>query len=205
VNDAGGPVVHDLPRSCPVVAHEVLARGRIEDFVRETVDLGPAGVVVREFVAHPGAVAVIAVDDAGRVLLQRQYRHPVGAELWEPPAGLLDVAGEDPLGAARRELAEEADLVATDWRRLVEFYTTPGGCNERIVVFLARGLARVRPDEAFVREAEEASLVPVWIDLDEAADLVLAGALGSPTAVAGVLAAVRAAESPGGWDALPLA
>jgi ADP-ribose pyrophosphatase len=173
--------------------------------VSETVDLGSAGVVVREFVDHPGAVAIVAVDDAGRVLLQRQYRHPVGAELWEPPAGLLDVAGEDPVAAAKRELAEEADLEAGDWRRLAEFCTTPGGCTERITVFLARDLHGKGAGEGFARVDEEADLVPAWVDLDDAAELVLSGALSSPTAVVGILAAVAAARRPGGWDALPAA
>jgi ADP-ribose pyrophosphatase len=194
--------VRDIDVTRPVLARDVLAVGRIQSFVAETVDLGSAGVVVREFVDHPGAVGVIALDDAGRILLQRQYRHPVRAELFEPPAGLLDVVGEDPLAAAKRELVEEADLVAGDWRRLVSFFTTPGGCNERISVFLARDLSPAMEEE-FVREAEEANLVPAWVDLDEAADLVLRGALASPTAAIGILAAARAASRPGGFDALP--
>jgi ADP-ribose pyrophosphatase len=198
---AGADQIRDRPAARPVLSRRVLARGRIQDFVAETVDLGPAGTVVREFVEHPGAVGIIALDDDGRILLQRQYRHPVRAELWEPPAGLLDVAGEDPLTAARRELAEEADLVAADWRRLVDFRTTPGGCSERIVMFLARELSPA--PEGFERTAEERDLVPAWIDLDEAADLVMAGALGSPTATVGILAAARATTRPGGLNALP--
>ncbi|MDR1152084.1 MAG: NUDIX hydrolase [Bifidobacteriaceae bacterium] len=196
-------VIRDLPAERAIVSRQVLARGRIQDFVAETVDLGRAGTVVREFVDHPGAVGVMAMDDAGRILLQRQYRHPVRAELWEPPAGLLDVAGEDPLTAAKRELAEEADLVAGDWRTLVRFCTTPGGCNERIAVFLARELTSVAADAAFIRQDEEVDLVPAWLRVDEAADLVLSGALSSPTAIVGILALAHAATQPGGWDALP--
>ncbi|MDR1293556.1 MAG: NUDIX hydrolase, partial [Bifidobacteriaceae bacterium] len=190
------PAVHDQPAERPVLARRVVARGRVQDFVAETVDLGPAGTVVREFTDHPGAVGVMAMDDAGRILLQRQYRHPVRAELWEPPAGLLDVAGEDPLAAAKRELAEEADLVAEDWRRLVRFYTTPGGCDEQIAMFLARDLTPVAGGAIFARQDEEVDLVPAWLAMDEAADLVLSGALASPTAIVGILALVRAARRP---------
>jgi ADP-ribose pyrophosphatase len=180
-----------------------LASGRIFDFVAEEVDLGEGRWVRREFATHPGAVAIIALDEAGRVLLQRQYRHPVRAYLWEPPAGLLDVAGEDRLAAAQRELAEEADLVAADWRELIDWYTTPGGVAERIWAFLARDLAAA--PQAFEREDEEVDLVPAWVDLDEAANLALTGALSSPSAVVGILAAARAAGQPGGLDALPVA
>ncbi|MDR3202139.1 MAG: NUDIX hydrolase, partial [Bifidobacteriaceae bacterium] len=149
---AGPAAVRDLPAERRVVGpRRVLARGRVQAFVAEDVDLGGGRVVKREFAAHPGAVAVIALDSRGRVLLQRQYRHPVGFELWEPPAGLLDVEGEEPLAAARRELAEEADLLAGDWRRLADFFTTPGGCDERIRIYLARDLAPVPAAERFAR------------------------------------------------------
>jgi ADP-ribose pyrophosphatase len=175
----------------------------VQSFVSEEVELPGAGVVVREFTDHPGAVAIMAMDDAGRVLLQRQYRHPVRSELWEPPAGLLDEPGEAPLAAAKRELAEEADLLAQDWRRLIEFYTTPGGCNERIAVFLARGLSKIPVSDQFSREDEESDLVPVWIDLEEAAARVMDGSLVSPTATVGILALSQAARTPAGLDALP--
>ncbi|MDR2381308.1 MAG: NUDIX hydrolase, partial [Bifidobacteriaceae bacterium] len=172
-----------------VASSEVVFHGRIWDVLADQVVLPDGVKVVREYITHPGAAAVIAVDDAGRVLLQRQYRHPVRAELWEPPAGLLDVAGEAPALTARRELAEEADLEAADWRHLLTFDSTPGGTSEVIHVFLARGLTKVAADRRFVREDEEAHLVPVWLDLDEACDLAMAGSLRSPTAVVGVLAA----------------
>jgi ADP-ribose pyrophosphatase len=154
---------------------------------------------------HPGAVAVIAVDAEGWVLLQRQYRHPVKALLWEPPAGLLDVPGEPLVDTARRELNEEADLAASDWRHLISFNSTPGGTNEVITVFLARGLTVVPAEERFERSDEEASMVPAWLPLEEAVELVMSGAVHSPSAVVGVLAAWRALSQPGGWDALPLA
>jgi ADP-ribose pyrophosphatase len=197
--------VRDQPAAYPVTASETVFQGRIWDVVAEQVTLPGGTSVRREYVVHPGAVAVIAVDDAGRVLLQRQYRHPVRAELWEPPAGLLDVPGEPPILTAQRELWEEADLQASDWRHLLTFNTTPGGVSEVLHVFLARGLSSVAKSQQFSREEEEAALVPVWLPLEEAADLVLQGALSSPSAVVGLLAASRAARLEGGWDALPVA
>jgi 8-oxo-dGTP pyrophosphatase MutT (NUDIX family) len=183
----------------PLTDHTLIHAGKIWDVVSDVVDLGPTQVL-REYVDHPGAVAIIAVDEQDRVLLVSQYRHPVRSELWEPPAGLLDVAGEPAVVAAARELAEEADLRADTWHVLVDFYTTPGGSSERIEVFLARGLHEVPEDERHVRLDEEVDMVPVWVPLDDAVDAVLAGRLHSPTAVVGVLAAARARER--GWDAL---
>lgn len=189
----------DRPAPRPVVDGELIHRGKVWDVRGEVVDLGESQVL-REFVDHPGAVAVIALDGDDRVLLLQQYRHPVRHDLWEPPAGLLDVEGEDPALAAARELAEEADLQAASWWRLVEVFTTPGGSNERIQVFLARDLSPVPDDELFARTDEEALMVPVWVPLDEAVDAVLAGRLHSPTAVTGVLAAAAARAR--GWSTL---
>jgi ADP-ribose pyrophosphatase len=195
--------IRDEPTSRIVRHRQVLAAGKVFDFVYEDVELAENSQAVRrEFLQHPGAVAVIALDERGRVLLQRQYRHPVRRQLWEPPAGLLDLAGEQPLAAAQRELFEEADLLAGDWRRLVTFHTTPGGSTETIRVFLARELTAVPPAERYVRVDEEADLAPVWFPLPEAVSLVMSGALASPTAVVGILAAARAADQPGGFDSL---
>jgi ADP-ribose pyrophosphatase len=194
--------IRDQAKANAVLARHEIFQGRIWDVVSDDVDLGEAGTVTREYVRHPGAVAIIALDDTGRVLLQRQYRHPVRQELWEPPAGILDVPGEPPVEAARRELAEEADLLADDWRTLVTFYSSPGGQSEVIHVFVARQLHPVPPADRFHREAEELTLEPVWLDLDSAADAVMNGSLHSPTTVVGVLAACRARSAPGGLDAL---
>lgn len=179
----------DEARALPTLAREEIFSGRVWDVVAEDVDLGDGVVVRREYVEHPGAVAVVALDADRRVLLLRQYRHPVRAFLWEPPAGLLDVAGEAPLEAARRELAEEADLRARSWEHLVTFRSSPGGSSEQIVVFLARDLEPVPEAERHVRIEEEAGMEPVWLPLEEAVEAVLAGRLHSPTAVVGVLAA----------------
>ncbi len=167
--------------------------------VGDVVDLGPAQVL-REYLAHPGAVAVIALDEDDRVLLLSQYRHPVRSELWEPPAGLRDVEGEPEVRTAQRELAEEADLQAGTWHVLVDFYSSPGGSDEHITVFLARDLTPVPDAERFTREDEEAAMVPLWLPLDEAVDAVLAGRVHSPTAVSGILAASIARAR--GWSTL---
>ena len=144
--------------------------GRVWDIRRETFGMGGADVV-RDFVDHTGAVAVLALDDAGRVLAIQQYRHPVRSRDWELPAGLLDIAGEDPLVAAQRELAEEADLVASEWTVLSDIMTSPGGSNEVIRVYLARGVSA--SDETFERTEEEAEIVLRWVPLEEAVQAVL--------------------------------
>ncbi|HEV7936119.1 MAG TPA: NUDIX hydrolase [Actinomadura sp.] len=147
-------------------------------------------VVTRDVVVHPGSVGVLALDDDGRVLLIRQYRHPVGYLLWEAPAGLRDVEGEPLWKTAERELAEETGYRAERWDTLVDTFTSPGMSDERQRVFLARGLSEIPPDEIdFDRVHEEADLPAVWVPLDEAVAMVLAGELHNPTAVTGILAA----------------
>jgi 8-oxo-dGTP pyrophosphatase MutT (NUDIX family) len=152
-------------------------------------------------VLHPGAVAVLALDDAGRVLLIRQYRHPVGRLLWEIPAGLRDVAGEPVWATAQRELLEEAGYRARDWRVLADFYSSPGFSTERIRVFLARELELVPAAERdFVPQDEESQLVLAWLPLDEAMRKVLAGELHNGVAALGILASYAARSE--GFDRL---
>ena len=189
---------HDEAAARPVVEQGLIHHGKVFDVVTDRVDLGGAAPVVREYTTHPGAVAVIALDDEDRVLLLTQYRHPVRRVLWEPPAGLLDVPGEPELQAARRELAEEADLVAGRWWRLASFFTSPGASDEHLTVFLARDLTAVPDGTAFRREDEEADMVPAWVPLEDAVGRVLDGSLESPTTVVGVLAA--AAAKARGWE-----
>ncbi|QFU98075.1 ADP-ribose diphosphatase [Luteimicrobium xylanilyticum] len=194
------PVVRDVVAPRPVVRRELVHHGRIWDVVADDVDLGGGTVVSREIVDHPGAVAVVALDDDGRVLLLRQYRHPVRRELWEVPAGLLDVAGEPADVAAARELGEEADLRAARWDVLVDYYTSPGGSSEALRVFLARDLSAVPDAERHVREDEERDIELRWVALDDAVDAVLGGAVHNPSAVVGVLAAHAARAA--GWSTL---
>jgi 8-oxo-dGTP pyrophosphatase MutT (NUDIX family) len=189
-----GQVTADTPLRDEFAPRKVLQRetvyeGLVWDVVRDTVDLGEGGVVKREYVQHTGAVAILALDEDGRVLMIEQYRHPVGMTLWELPAGLLDVTGEDPLDAAKRELAEEADLRAERWNVLADWFNSPGGMTEALRLYLARGLTPVPDAERHEREAEEKGMATRWVPLEEAREAVLGGALHNPAAVVGVLAA----------------
>ncbi|MGH3277594.1 MAG: NUDIX domain-containing protein, partial [Trebonia sp.] len=148
----------------------------------------------RLVVTHPGAVAVLALDDAGRVLMIRQYRHPAGYQLWEIPAGLRDVAGEPLAETARRELLEETGYTASEWHVLVDTFTSPGFTSERIRIFLARGV-RQAADVTYEREHEEKFLTAEWVPLAEAVRLALAGKLHNGQAVTGVLAASVASSA----------
>jgi 8-oxo-dGTP pyrophosphatase MutT (NUDIX family) len=189
--------LHDEPALLPVRDSEQVFGGRVWDLRRDTVEYD-GKPIVREYVDHPGAVAVLALDDDDRVFLIRQYRHPVRTREWEIPAGLLDVTGEDPLAAAQRELAEEGDLVASEWAVLVDFFTSPGGSDEAIRVYLARGLSAT--NKAFEREEEEAHMEHRWADLDECVEAVLARRVQNPSLAIGVLAAHAARAR--GWESL---
>lgn len=178
----------------PVISTTELAQGHVTRFVQETVEVPDGTKMVREYVVHPGAVGVIALDDHERVALVRQYRHPVRRRLIEPPAGLLDVAGEDYLLAAQRELAEEVGLAADRWDVLVDLFTSPGIMSESLRIYLARDLHETAAPEDFVRDGEEAHMDVVWAPLTDLADAVLAGDLHNPTLVSGVLAAWASRE-----------
>lgn len=157
-----------------VLEAETVFEGRVWDVVRERFAFG-GDELVREYQEHPGAVGVLAVDDRDRVLLIKQYRHPVRHRDWELPAGLLDVEGEPALETARRELAEEVDLAASDWELIADHFTSPGGSSERVVVYRATGLEPVEHD--FARTGEEAELELRWVELEEAVEAVLDGRL----------------------------
>lgn len=174
-------------------ASVVRHHGHVFDVVTDTVELGD-GTHERDVVRHPGAVGVVALDDRGRVALLEQYRHPVGERLWELPAGLLDVAGESAIGAAGRELVEEAGLRAAEWTVLVDTLPSPGMSNEATRIFLARDLVEVSRPPA---EAEEADLVLAWVDLSEACRRVLAGEIRNAMACVGLLAAARVVDGYG--------
>lgn len=146
----------------------------------------------RDIVVHPGAVAVVALDDDDRVVLVRQFRQPVGRLLDELPAGLLDVDGEPAITAAQRELYEETALQADEWLVLLDLLSSPGMTSEAIRVYLARGLTEVSADERHVGEHEEATMTLRRVPLDEAQAAVFAGEITNASAVAGILACVVA-------------
>jgi 8-oxo-dGTP pyrophosphatase MutT (NUDIX family) len=200
---AGGPArgITDEPAGWPVVSATEDYHGKIINVRTDVIRNPEGGTAVREVVEHPGAVGIIALDDDDRVLMIRQYRHPVGRMLWELPAGLRDVAGEPLLQAARRELLEETGYQARDWHVLTDHFSSPGIITERLRVFLARGLEEVPvADRTFVPENEEAHLTLDWVPLDHAVSRVLAGDLHNGVAVIGLLAAHTARQ--GGYAAL---
>jgi len=196
----------DEVRPAPVRDSELVMSGYVWDVRREVVDLGEAGEVTREYVDHPGAVSVVALRQdrgADEVALIRQYRHPVRSHEWELPAGLLDVAGERPVVAAARELAEEADLRAERWDLLSEYFSSPGGLNEAKRIYLARDLSDVPTGERFEREAEELGMPVRWASLDDTVDAILAGSMRNSAATIGLLAAH--ASRARGWSSLRVA
>jgi len=171
------------------VASREVFDGRVVRLRIDTLEMPDGGTADREICGHDDAAAVVAVDDRGRITIVRQYRHAVGERLWELPAGLCDVEGEEPLGTARRELVEEAGLEADDWRPLVEIVPSPGFCTERVHVFLATGLREVERPEV---HHEEAEMEERRIPLADAVDEILAGRIVNGIAVAGILAAREA-------------
>jgi len=185
---ATGPLA-DLPDPAPVTRSELVYDGIVWNIRRDTFSFGDGAArndVVREYVDHTGAVAVLAMDADGRVLLINQYRHPIGEREWELPAGLLDVPGEPPLQAAQRELAEEVDLAASEWTPLLSFHTSPGGSNELLHIYAAEGLSAT---PTFARTEEEAEILVRWAPLQEVVDAVLAGHLRNSILIVAVLAA----------------
>jgi 8-oxo-dGDP phosphatase len=191
----------DVVDRWPVAASEELVQAKIVRVRRDSVEMPDGQHADREVVEHPGAVGIVAVDPDDQVLLIRQYRHPVGRQLWEIPAGLRDVAGEPPLATAKRELLEEAGYIAADWKVLADFFTSPGFSTERLRVYLARDLTLVpRQDREYVPDHEEAHLVVQWAPLDSVVSRFLAGDLHNGVMAIGVLAAYAARQ--GGFAAL---
>ena len=185
----------DTPASYKVLDSEVRVRsGHVIDVRTDVVEFPDGTTTSRDVVVHPGAVGIVALDDSDNVLLVNQYRHPVQHRLWEPPAGLLDEAGEDPLEAAKRELFEEAHYQADRWDVLVDAFTSPGMTDESVRIYLARD---VRPADGPPHEGldEERDMPVRWVPLDEAVAGILAGRLHNPMAVMGLLATARARET----------
>ena len=164
-------------------------QGRIFDVVTDQVTMADGTVAARDVVTKRGAVAVVAVDGDGQVVLVRQYRHPVRQYCWEIPAGLLDVDGEDPQATALRELAEEADLTAGRVEHLLSLYTSPGFTNEQTHVYLARDLSPVPDDDRHLRHEEEADMLVSLVPFAKALEMAISGEINNAVSVAGLLAA----------------
>jgi len=178
--------LQDEPVVVPVVDTVVGYRGRVWDVHEDRISYN-GEELVRHYIQHPGASAIVALDEDDRVLLIQQYRHPIRRREWEIPAGLHDVAGEDHLAGAQRELAEEADLVAARWEHLGTFALSPGSSAERIQLFLATELSPT--GTAFAREAEEADMRIEWVPFGEALQAVREGRFQNATTALGLLMA----------------
>jgi 8-oxo-dGTP pyrophosphatase MutT (NUDIX family) len=190
-----GPELRDVERQWPATGRPRKAKGAFVLLRTDKVRMPGGEVARRDVLEHPGAVAIVALDDAGRVLLIRQYRHPVRHLLWEVPAGLRDVPGEPALRTGERELREEAGYSARTWHVLADCFTSPGISTERVTVFLARGLAEVPgPERGPPLRHEEAHLETAWVPLDRAVALFLSGELHNGVTAVGILAAYAARQ-----------
>ena len=194
-------IVEDTPEQWPVLESRVLAQGGITAYREDLVRMVDGTTARRQYTTHHGAVCVIALDEGGRMLTLRQYRHPVRRLLWELPAGLLDKPGEHPLEAAKRELYEEAHLQAAEWRVLVDYFNSSGTADEATRVFVARGV-RPADGEQFARAGEEAGIVQQWMPVQDMVERVLDGRVGTSSMVAAVGALAVALTRPGGFDSL---
>lgn len=180
----------DRDESWDVVASDDLHR---DDWVmalrRDTVQSpGADEEFSRLVLEHPGAVVVLALDTDDRVLCLRQYRHPAQRRFVELPAGLLDGDdGEAPVEVARRELREEGEYAAADWRHLTSTYPSPGILTEVHHYFLARDLTPIGRGD-FELKHEEADMDVLWVPIQELTDAVLAGDLTDGPLVIAVLA-----------------
>jgi ADP-ribose pyrophosphatase len=170
------------------MAERVVYEGRIVNLRIESVSLPNGKTVELELMRHPGAAAVAAVDDGGRVVLIRQYRHATGGYIWELPAGILNEEAEPPRACAARELREEVGLEAREWRALGMIYTTPGFCDERIHLFLARGLTQGDHERDHDEVIDEVRAVPI----DEALAMIRRGDIVDGKTVAGLYRAADA-------------
>jgi 8-oxo-dGDP phosphatase len=193
--------ISDTVEHWPVASSAELTRSRLVTVRSDQVRTPDNQLAERDVVLHPGAVAALALDAEDRILMIRQYRHAVGRLLWEIPAGLRDVAREDPWLTAQRELMEETGYRARDWRVLVDYYSSPGFSTERLRIFLARDLEAVPAAERhFVPRDEEAHLLLGWLPLEEAVGKVFAGELHNGPAILAIMAGYAARSE--GFDRL---
>lgn len=189
-------MISDEAVDLPTPDSRMAYNGRVWDVRIDEVTLPHGETVTRDIVLHTGAVGIVALDEQDRILLIKQYRHPVGMYLWDPPAGLLDIATESPLHAAQRELGEETGLTADYWWVLADWFNSPGGSTEAFRCYLARGLKPL-PGGRPAGTGEEFDMPMQWVPLADAVEAVLTGRLHGPVVVTGALAA--AAHQARGW------
>jgi ADP-ribose pyrophosphatase len=163
-----------------MIGRETIFEGKVVRLYLDKVRLPNGKEAEREVVLHWGAVGMVALDDEEKVYLVRQYRHPVGRELIEIPAGKLD-PGEEPLDCARRELMEEIGYSADEWRELASFYTSPGFSDEMLHLFLARNLK-----EGVADPEEDEFLEIIHLPLQEALRMVARGEIQDSKTIVGL-------------------
>ena len=179
----------DDPLEEHVVERRLIHRGRYLEFRVDTIERADGSRGTRDVVGHPGAIAVLALDDQGRLLLVRQWRIPAERAMLEIPAGTLDVhdgVTEDPDVAARRELEEETGSRAGSWRKLAEFWTAPGFATELMHLYLATGLTSATGDDRLAPDEDE-RLELSRVTVDEAVALVDRGEISDAKTILGVL------------------
>lgn len=190
-----------MPSSCKnlvaehdfaTLSSETVYVGKIFALRADEVAMPGGGSARREVVEHYGAVAIVALDDDGNLVLVYQYRHPIGRRLWELPAGLLDMGDEPPHVTAARELEEEAGLAAVHWQTLIDVDSAPGFSDESVRIYLATGLTDIGRPHA---HDEEADLVVKRVPLADAVQMVFEGEIVNSLAVAGILAAAHLKEA----------
>ncbi len=173
---------------------EIIQRGFVWDLRRDDFEFS-GETLSRDYVVHPGAVGVIALNHEGAILLVEQYRHAQGKVMWEAPAGLLDAPDEDPLEAIKRELLEETGYVASKWNVLVDVANTPGGSSEQIRIYFAQGITE-HPDGRPQGGAEELDMPVHWIQVSEVLNSIAQGLVTNPVLVTGTLALLTALAEP---------
>ena len=169
-----------------VLESQTVYEGKIMSIQRDKLTRGDDNIFIRETAVAGDAVGIVALDDKGRILLVRQYRHPVGEPVWEIPAGRMDIEDEKPEQTALRELQEETDTSAEKIQYLTVFGNSVGWTTEKTYVFLARGLKGV-PE--YDRQNEEADIEKKWISMSEALDMVRSGQLNDAKTIIGLLLA----------------
>lgn len=182
-NACGGPDTPPYTRAMPIERKSIY-EGRVIKVSVDTVDLPNGARVPLEIVRHPGGAAVVAIDAQRRVCLLRQYRHAAGGYVYELPAGKLE-PDEPPETTARRELAEEASVSATQWSSLGAYFSSPGVFTEVIHLFLATGLTPAAANP----EADEVFQVEWW-PLELAAERARNGELADAKTIIGILRAL---------------